>query len=253
MDLQDKVIAVTGSGRGLGKAMAAYFAKKGSKVALIDVDPKTLEQAVAEIEGEGGVAKSYVANIAKEEDVAKLFNDIVADFGAIDGLINNAGILRDALMIKAKDGVIEKRMTLEQWQAVIDVNLTGVFLCGREAATKMIELGRPGVIINISSIAKEGNMGQSNYSAAKSGVASLAVVWAKELARYGIRCNAIAPGFIATDMVASMKPEALEKFTSVIPLRRMGDPSEIAHTAAYLFENDYITGSCISVDGGLKV
>jgi len=253
MELQDKVIAVTGGGRGLGKAMAQYFAERGAKVALIDVDENSLAQAKSEIESAGGIANTYVCNIAKEDQVEQLFNNIVAELGSVDGLINNAGILRDGMLIKAKDGVIEKRMSIEQWQAVIDVNLTGVFLCTREAASKMIELKKPGVIINISSIAKEGNMGQTNYSAAKAGVASMTVVWAKELSRYGIRVNAIAPGFIATDMVASMKPEALEKMTAGIPLNRMGDPKEIAHTATFLMENDYMTGRVIGVDGGLRL
>lgn len=253
MDVKDKVIAITGSGRGLGRAMAVEFAKKGAKIALIDVDPNTLEEAASAIKEAGSEAKTYVCNIAKEDQVTQLFDDIVTDFGTLDGLINNAGILRDAMLIKVKDGQIEKRMTLEQWQAVIDVNLTGVFLCGREAATKMIELGKPGVIINISSIAKDGNIGQTNYSAAKAGVASMAVVWAKELARYGIRSAAIAPGFIATDMVASMKPEALEKMTKGIPLRRMGQPEEIAQTAIYIFENEYVTGRVHYTDGGLSI
>jgi len=172
--------------------------------------------------------------------------------GGLHGLVNNAGILRDGLMVKAKDGEISK-MSLQHWQAVIDVNLTGVFLCGREAAVKMIESGEGGCIINISSISRAGNMGQSNYSAAKAGVASMAVVWAKELARYNIRANAIAPGFIATEMTAGMKPEALEKMTAGIPAKRMGQPDEIAHTVAYLMENDYVSGRIVEVDGGLRL
>lgn len=175
------------------------------------------------------------------------------DFGKLDGLVNNAGILRDGMLIKAKDGVVEKRMSLEQWQSVIDVNLTGVFLCGREAATKMIETGVKGCIINIASISRAGNMGQTNYSAAKAGVSSMTVTWAKELARYGIRSMAIAPGFIATEMTGSMRPEALDMMTKQIPLRRMGQPEEIAHTVAYILENDYVSGRVIEVDGGLRV
>jgi 3-oxoacyl-[acyl-carrier protein] reductase len=175
------------------------------------------------------------------------------DFGGVDGVINNAGILRDGLLIKVKDGEISKRMSLAEWQAVIDVNLTGVFLCGREAATRMIEGKRAGVIINISSISKAGNMGQSNYSAAKAGVASMAVVWAKELSSYGIRSAAIAPGFIETEMVASMKPEALEKMAAGIPLKRLGQPEEIGRTAVYIFENDYLTGRVLEVDGGIRI
>lgn len=253
MDLKDKVVAITGSGRGLGRAMAVEFAKKGAKIALIDVDQSNLDEAQAAIEAVGSEAKSYICNVAKEEDVEQMFNKIVADFGTLNGLINNAGILRDGMLVKVKDGAIEKKMSLQQWQSVIDVNLTGVFLCGREAAAKMIELGTEGVIINISSISKDGNIGQTNYSAAKAGVATMAVVWGKELARFGIRSAAIAPGFIETEMVASMKPEALEKMTRGIPLRRMGKPENIAQTAIFIFENDYVTARCYNTDGGLGV
>jgi 3-oxoacyl-[acyl-carrier protein] reductase len=156
-------------------------------------------------------------------------------------------------MIKAKDGEIVKRMSLAEWQSVIDVNLTGVFLCGREAATKMIETNTQGVIINIASLSKAGNMGQTNYSAAKAGVDAMTVTWSKELSRYGIRSAGIAPGFIATDMVKSMKPEALEKMANMIPLKRLGEPYEIGMTAIYIAENDYFTGRTIEMDGGIRI
>jgi 3-oxoacyl-[acyl-carrier protein] reductase len=253
MDLNAKVIAVTGGGQGLGLSMARVLAAKGAKLALIDLNKEKLDEAVVICKEAGGDAKAYIANVAKEEDVISTFDQIVEDFGSLNGVINNAGILRDGLLIKTKDGQINKKMSLAEWQAVIDVNLTGVFLCGREAAERMIKLGTEGVIINISSISKAGNMGQSNYSAAKAGVAALAVTWAKELARYNIRCAAIAPGFIATDMVASMKQEALDKMTSGIPLKRLGLPEEIGHTCAYIFENDYFTGRVVEMDGGLRL
>ncbi len=182
-----------------------------------------------------------------------LFEQVVADFGALHGLVNNAGILRDGMLIKVKDGEIVKKMSLAEWQAVIDVNLTGVFLCGREAAAKMIELDSEGVIINISSISRAGNMGQTNYSATKAGVATMAVGWAKELARYKIRAAAIAPGFIGTEMVASMKPEALAKMEAQILMGRVGRPEEIAHTAVFIFEHDYLTGRVIETDGGIRL
>jgi 3-oxoacyl-[acyl-carrier protein] reductase len=253
MDLNGKVIAITGGGQGLGRSMALVLAAKGAKLALIDLNQEKLDETVTLCKQAGGDAKAYIANVAKEDDVVATFDRIVTDFGSLSGLINNAGILRDGLMIKVKDGEIVKKMTLAEWQAVIDVNLTGVFLCGREAAERMITLGTEGVIINISSISKAGNMGQTNYSAAKAGVAAMAVTWAKELARYNIRAAAIAPGFIATEMVASMKPEALEKMTAGIPLRRMGTPEEIGDTCAYIFENDYFTGRVIEMDGGLRI
>ena len=253
MELKDSVIAITGGGQGLGRSMAVVLASKGAKLALIDLNQEKLDETVALCKEAGGDGKAYIANVAKEDDVIATFDQIVADFGNLHGLINNAGILRDGLMLKVKDGEIVKKMTLAEWQAVIDVNLTGVFLCGREAAERMIILGTQGVIINISSISKAGNMGQSNYSAAKAGVAAMAVTWAKELARYGIRAAAIAPGFIATEMVASMKPEALEKMTAGIPLKRMGTPEEIGHTCTYIFENDYFSGRVVEMDGGLRL
>ena len=153
------------------------------------------------------------------------------------------------MLLKVKDGELTSRMSLEDWQAVIDVNLTGVFLGTREAAACMVRRGTQGVIINISSISRAGNMGQSNYAAAKAGVAALTVTWAKELARYGIRVAGIAPGVIATNMTAAMKPEALEMLKSVIPLGRLGTPEEIAHTAMYILENDYFSGRLVEVDG----
>ncbi len=253
MKLQDSVIAITGGGQGLGRAMAEYLAAKGARLALIDLMPEKLAEAAEACKQAGGDAKTYVCNVAKEEDVTHTFEAIVGDFGQLNGLINNAGILRDGLMVKGKDGQIEKRMELAQWQAVIDVNLTGVFLCGREASSQMIKNGDQGVIINVASISRAGNMGQSNYSAAKAGVSALVPVWAKELARYGIRCMGIAPGFIETEMTASMKPEALEKMTAGIPLKRMGKPEEIASAAAFIFENDYMSGRMIEVDGALRL
>ena len=254
MDLNGKVVAITGGGQGLGRSIALALAAKGAKLALVDLNQEKLDEAVALCtEAGSSEARSYIANVAQEDDVIALFDQIVEDFGALDGLVNNAGITRDGLMIKAKDGEIIKKMSLAEWQAVIDVNLTGVFLCGREAAERMVKLGSKGVILNISSVSKAGNMGQTNYSAAKAGVAAMTVTWAKELARYGIRSAAIAPGFIATEMVSSMKPEALEKIASTIPLKRLGEPAEIGHTVGYIFENDYFTGRVIEMDGGIRL
>ncbi len=253
MDLKDKVIVVTGGGQGLGRAIAVGLAGKGAVLALADLNQERLDETVALCKEAGGDARAYIANIASEDEVVSLFDSVVADLGRLDGLVNNAGILRDGMLVKVKDGEIVKTMSLAEWQAVIDVNLTGVFLCGRQAAVKMIEQGSGGLIINISSVSRAGNMGQTNYSAAKAGVATMAVSWGKELARYGIRTAAIAPGFVGTEMVASMKPEALAKMESQIPLGRVGEPEEIAHTAVFLFENDYITGRVIETDGGIRL
>ncbi len=253
MNLQQKVVAITGSGRGIGRGLACYFAGKGANIAVVDLNQEDINATVELCQQAGVQARGYKANVAQESEVEQLFSQIVADFGALHGLINNAGITRDGLLVKAVDGKVDKKMSLQQWQAVIDVNLTGVFLCGREAAAKMIELGvEEGVIVNISSVARYGSFGQSNYAAAKAAVATLAEVWAKELARYNIRTGAIAPGTINTEMIAAMKPEARERLVQAVPLKRIGEPTNIAQTAAFIFENDYFTGRCIDTDGGLR-
>jgi 3-oxoacyl-[acyl-carrier protein] reductase len=198
-------------------------------------------------------ARGYRVNVADEGEVSAAMTRVTAGFGRLDGLVNNAGIVRDALLVKVKDGAVVARMTMDQWNAVIDVNLSAVFLCAREAAAHMIELGNGGVIVNISSISRVGNAGQSNYSAAKAGVESMGVVWAKELARYGIRVGSIAPGFTHTEILASMRPEMLDKLTAPVPLKRLGRPEEIAHAVLFIFENDFFTGRCLEVDEGLRL
>jgi len=253
LDIKGKTIVITGAGRGLGREMAVSLARQNANLALIDLDEEGLSQSQALCEEAGAKATAYKANVADEENVIDSFNKIKNDFGHIDGLINNAGIIRDGLLVKEKNGVIEKRMSLQSWQSVIDVNLTGVFLCGREAATHMIEQKSGGVIINIASVSRAGNMGQSNYSAAKAGVAAMTVSWAKELARHQIRAAAIAPGFIRTEILDAMKPEALDKMAQGIPLKRIGKPQEIADTALFIFNNDYITGRVFEIDGGLRL
>ena len=253
MQLQDKVVAVTGAARGIGKAIAAAFADKGARIALIDLVPADVEATRAEFAGRGVDVRAYTANVAKEDQVVAALDRVVADFGRLDVMVNNAGIIKDALLLKVKDGAVVSKMTLEQWQAVIDVNLTGVFLCGREAAERMVKLGHGGVIINIASISKAGNAGQSNYSAAKAGVTAMATVWARELARFGIRAASIAPGFTRTDLLAGMPPEMLEKVTAPVPLKRLGLPEEVGHAALFIAENDYFTGRSVDVDGGLRL
>ncbi len=253
MKIQDSVIAITGGAQGLGAAMAISLAKKGAHLALIDMHQERLDETCKRCETLGVKAKGFVCNVAVEDQVEQTFNTIIQEFGQLDGLVNNAGILRDGLLLKVKDGAVSSKLSLQQWQAVIDVNLTGVFLCGREAAIKMVESKRPGCIINISSVARAGNIGQSNYSAAKAGVVALSVTWAKELARYGIRSMAIAPGFIETEMTASMKPEAQEHMKKVIPLGFAGKPDFIEQTVIHILENDYLTGRTIEVDGGLRI
>ncbi|MGM0691940.1 MAG: SDR family oxidoreductase [Pseudomonadota bacterium] len=253
MKLDNTVIAVTGGARGLGLSMARRLGEQGARLALMDVDGDTLDGAVNALHADGIEARGYVVNVADEASVSQAFGDIAASFGPIHGLVNNAGIVRDGLLVKARDGKVEKTLPLDKWQQVIDVNLTGVFLCGREASVQMIEAGHQGVIVNISSISRAGNMGQSNYAAAKAGVVALTTTWATELARYGIRVGAVAPGFIETDMTASMRQDMLDKLTAGVPLRRLGQPEDIAESVAFIMTNDYFTGRVIECDGGLRL
>lgn len=253
MDLQGKTVLVTGAGRGIGRALALFFAKRGAHLALMDTNGEDLKETQSQCEPHGVRIRSYSANVAREDEVVAALDDIVADFGGVDGLVNNAGIVRDAMLVRVKDGQITGKMSFEQWQTVIDVNLTGVFLCARETAERMIRGRRAGVIVNISSISRAGNIGQTNYSAAKAGVAAMTVTWAKELAKHNIRVAAVAPGFVRTPLVAGMKPEALAKVTAPVPLGRLGEPTEIAHTVGFIFENDFVTGRCLEVDGGLRL
>jgi 3-oxoacyl-[acyl-carrier protein] reductase len=253
MDIRSKAIAITGAGRGIGRAIALLLAQQGGNLALIDVNAEDLAATRTQCEALGVTVRTYGFNVAEEGEVVKGMAAVAADFGRLDGLVNNAGIVRDALLVKVKDGAVVDRMSMAQWHAVLNVNLTGVFLCAREAAMRMIEFRNGGVIVNISSISRAGNAGQTNYSAAKAGVASMTVVWAKELGRYGIRAGAIAPGFIATEILASMRPEMLERMTAPVPLKRLGKSEEIAHAVQFIFENDFFTGRVIEIDGGLRL
>jgi 3-oxoacyl-[acyl-carrier protein] reductase len=253
MQVQSKTIVITGAGRGIGRALAHRFASRGANIALLDLNAADLEVSRALCESRGVQARCYLTDVSQEDQVEASLDQVVQDFGRLDVIVNNAGIVKDALLVKVQDGKVVGKMSLEQWQAVINVNLTGVFLCAREAAQRMIKLGNGGVVINISSISRHGNKGQTNYTATKAGVAAMTVVWAKELARYAIRVGAIAPGFTHTDILASMKPEVLEKVVAPVPLKRLGEPTEIAHAAEFIVENDFFTGRCIDLDGGLRL
>jgi 3-oxoacyl-[acyl-carrier protein] reductase len=253
MDVHGKTVVVTGAGRGIGRSIALQMARKGANIALFDLNEADLDETKALCRSESVEARGYRVNVADESEVSAAMTKVADDFGRLDGLVNNAGIVRDGLLVKVKDGAVVGRMSLDHWNAVIGVNLSGVFLCAREAAAHMIELGNGGVIVNISSISRVGNAGQSNYSAAKAGVESMGVVWAKELARYGIRVGSIAPGFTHTEILASMRPEVLDKLTAPVPLKRLGKPEEIAHAVLFIFENDFFTGRCLEVDGGLRL
>lgn len=253
MQIQGSTVIITGGGRGIGREMAKAFAARGANLALFDLNQADLDETARQCAAHGVKARGYLVNVTQEAAVIAGMDAVAADFGGIDVLINNAGIVKDGLLIKAKDGAVTGKMTLDQWQAVIDINLTGVFLCGREAAERMIQRGKGGVIINISSVSRHGNPGQTNYSATKAGVAAMAEVWAKELARYGIRTGSIAPGYTRTDILAAMRPEILDKLTAQVPLRRLGEAGEIAHAATFIVENDFFTGRCVDVDGGMRI
>lgn len=253
MKIERSIVAITGAAGGLGAAMARRLAGQGARLALIDFNADMLDELSTSLKLPAEDILGVPCDVSDESQVDEAFRSIAGHFGGLDLLVNNAGITRDALMLKFKDGQLQSRMSLSNWNAVINVNLTGVFLCTRAAVEQMVTTGKPGLVINVSSISRGGNMGQSNYSAAKAGVAAMTVTWAKEFARYGIRVNTISPGFIGTEMVRSMKPEALAKLQSMIPAGRIGDPDEIAHTVQYLMENDFVNGRNIEVDGGMRL
>jgi 3-oxoacyl-[acyl-carrier protein] reductase len=253
MQLEGKLVTITGAGRGIGRAMALAFAARRANLALLDLNTADLDQTRAQCEAAGVRAATYVCNVTREDEVVSTLDAVARDFGRFDVIVNNAGITKDALLVKVQDGKVVGRMSMDQWRAVIDVNLTGVFLCAREAATHMIRFGNGGVIISTSSISRAGNMGQSNYSATKAGVAAMTVVWAKELARYGIRSGAIAPGFTRTEILDAMKPEMIERAVNAVPLKRMAEPAEMAHAAVFIAENDYFCGRVVELDGGQRL
>ena len=253
MKIKDTVVVITGAAGGLGSAMARRLADAGARLALLDMQTGKLDELAAALGLDDSRCLRLACNVADEDAVDEAMAHIRQHFGALDVLVNNAGITRDALLVKIKDGELVSRMSLANWQAVIDVNLTGVFLCTRAAVQHMALGGTGGVIINISSISRHGNMGQTNYSASKAGVESMAVAWSRELSRYGIRAASISPGFINTEMVQAMKPEAQEKMAGNIPLRRLGEPDEIAATVQFIIENDYVSGRDFGIDGGMRL
>lgn len=251
MKLQGAVIAITGASRGLGQAMATALASKGCRLALLD--RQSVEQTAALCHELGAEVFCTELDITDEASVEQTFADIATHFGALDGLVNNAGIMRDGLLIKVKQGEVVDKMSAEQFRSVMDVNLTGAFLCGREAASQMVRLGRPGAIVNISSVSRAGNFGQSNYSASKAALVAMTVTWAKELARFKIRTGAVAPGPVATAMTAQMRPEELDRLVSAVPLGRIGEADEIVQAVRFILENEYFTGRVVEVDGGIRI
>jgi 3-oxoacyl-[acyl-carrier protein] reductase len=243
MRLKSKVAFITGGSRGLGRGIALEFAREGASVAVCDVQGEG-GSILRELESLGSRAYYAKCDVTKVLEVRTTLAAVASQLGPIDILINNAGITQDATLLK---------MTHEQWDDVIAVNLTGVFNCTQAAAPGMVER-KAGKIINITSVVGlYGNFGQTNYAATKSGVIGLTKTWARELGPKGINVNAIAPGFIATDMVKKMPAEVLENVKQRTPLRRLGDPVDIAKAAAFLASEDagFINGAVLSVDGGL--
>ena len=255
MKLEETRIVVTGAASGMGRHFALNLAKAGAGVAACDVNEEGLASLAAEATGLPGALRTYRANVADEASVEGFFDQAWSDFGGLNGVVNNAGIFRDGLLVKQDRNTGDvKKFSLKNWQLVLDVDLTGPFLCTRELAARVVEQAAgPAVVINISSISRSGNMGQGNYSAAKAALVADTVVWAKELARYGIRVGAIAPGFVDTPILQGMKPEMLDKMTSGVPLRRVGTPDEIFAGVRFIIECDYFTGRCIDIDGGLRL
>ncbi len=252
MNLSDVNIIVTGAASGMGRHFALLLARDGANVMACDVNADGLASLKEEAQG---TVETQVTDVTNEDDVAALIEATVEAFGSVNGLVNNAGIFRDALLVKRnrETGAVRK-MTLDEWQSVIDVDLTGPFLCTREVAAHLIESGADGgVIVNISSVSRHGNRGQSNYSAAKAGLIADTKLWGEELSRYGIRVGAVAPGFVDTPILQGMPERMLEKMTAQIPLRRVGKPEEIYQAVKFIIECDYFTGRCIDVDGGVQV
>ncbi|MFL7839049.1 MAG: glucose 1-dehydrogenase [Candidatus Promineifilaceae bacterium] len=250
MLLKDKVTLITGGAAGIGKATAQRFAEEGATVIICDVNSEAGEAAAGEL----GVA-FYQIDISDLQAVEKWIDDVVAEYGRIDVLVNNAGVLRDGQLVKWKNGEVVSRMSEEAFDLVISVNLKGVFNCTQAVAPVMIKQGG-GVILNATSVVGlDGNFGQTNYVATKAGVIGMTKVWARELGRYNIRVNAVAPGFTATEMVVQMPEKILDGMKSRTPLGRLGEPRDIAN--AYLFlasdQASFITGEILRVDGGIVV
>jgi 3-oxoacyl-[acyl-carrier protein] reductase len=244
--LKDRVAIVTGAASGIGKATAIRFAAEGAHVALWDLNRDGGEQLAHQIAQSGGSAAFYMVNTSDQEAVTAAAAAVHERFGRIDILINNAGITRDATL---------KKMERQQWDQVIAVNLTGVFLCA-QAVVPYMEANNYGRIINASSIVGiTGNFGQTNYAATKAGVIAMSKVWARELGRKGITSNAVAPGFIRTEMMETIPDKVLETFTSRTPLQRLGTVEELASAYLYLASEEagFINGTVLSVDGGLSL
>ena len=243
-DLSGQVAIVTGAGRGIGRTVAETLAAAGAKVACVDVSPTTLAETVAAINATGAAAEAFTCDVTDSKRVNEVVDEVVAKWGALNILVNNAGITRDNMFLRMKD---------EQWDQVLAINLRGTFLFARAAVKAMLR-ARRGRIINIASVSGlMGNPGQANYSASKAGVIGLTRTVAREIASREITVNAVAPGFIETDMTAALGEEALAQVKKEIPLGRLGCPQDVADAVLYLASDaaGFMTGQVLVVDGGL--
>ncbi len=255
MELSRTCAIVTGGGSGMGREFTLALARAGASVLAADVDPTALAGTAEAAAGLPGRVVVHQADVSDEGQVIALIETAAEALGGLNALVNNAGIFRDGLLIRPdKESGAIKKMSLAQWNQVIAVDLTGPFLCTREFAARMATTKTPSsVVVNISSVARHGNPGQTNYSAAKAGLVADTKLWAVELARYGVRVGAIAPGFVDTPILQGMRPDVLEGMLKGVPLRRPATPNEIWLAVKFVIECDYFTGRCIDVDGGLTV
>ena len=252
MKVPESRVIVTGGASGMGRHFSLELCREGASVAAFDVSADGLAALEKDAAGLPGKLRTYPVNVAREAEVVEGVGKAWSDLGGVTVLVNNAGIFRDGLLVKVDKatGKVEK-MPLASWQAVLDVDLTGPFLVTREVVARMVEAKGKGVIVNISSVSRHGNPGQSNYSAAKAGLVADTKLWSLELARYGIRVGAIAPGFVRTPILEAMRPEVLEKTLASVPLKRLGEPAEILAGVRFIIECEYFTGRCLDIDGGL--
>ena len=253
MQVAGSKAVVTGGASGMGRHFVLALARAGDDVALCDLNADSIAAVEADAEALPGKVVGFVCDVADEDQVIGFIDAAFDALGGLDVLINNAGIFRDGLLVKKDKETGEvRKMSLRKWQSVIDVDLTGPFLMTREFAARCIETDtKPAVVVNISSVARYGNRGQSNYSAAKAGLVADTKLWSIELARYGIRTGAIAPGFVDTPILQGMPDGVLQAMLKPVPLRRVGDPEEIWMGVKFIIECDYFTGRCIDIDGGL--
>ncbi|MEM6532461.1 MAG: SDR family oxidoreductase [Myxococcota bacterium] len=252
MELSSQKLVITGAGGGMGYHFAMRIAEAGGMVACGDVNTEGLDALQKESENLPGKVFTKALNVADDDNVAAFVDWARSEMGGLTGLINNAGILRDALLVKKDRNTGEIiKLSRDYWDAVIAVNLTGATVMVRDVVAKMAEHGDKGVIINMSSVARHGNRGQSNYVSAKASLAANTVTWSKEFAKFGIRVTSIAPGMIETPMTKGMNQKARDALVGVIPVGRIGEPEDIWRGVQFIIECDFFNGRVLDIDGGM--